>query len=463
MNQGNNIPDYLSIGFDQMDRDLRFLMQCFSEVLQDLGHRDLAAHLPWLGDTSELGAAPWRLGLAYSVAFQILNMVEEHASAAMRNLRERCEGLAAERGLWGDQLARLKKLGVEQETVAARMRKIRVEPVLTAHPTEAKRLSVLAQHRGLFGLLEKLGRPDQTPSEQRVAREAVKAALERLWRTGEILLEKPALADERRNVLHYLCEIFPAVLPDLDERLRQAWSQTGYDPAVLEPPGSLPRIRFGTWVGGDRDGHPGVTAEVTAQTLEQLRINGLLVARAQLLALAEKLSLSTWMQESPPFLVEAMSRQEAALGECAPKTAHHDEPWRRYVELLLARLPLEHTPGQAAQLRDEAGVYSFSAELLADLDALSASLEQAGAERLAHSDVTPVRRTVEVFGFHLAQLDIRQNSVFHAKALSQLLGAAGISADPWDDWSEAERLRFLDRELRSPRPFLHPSVHAGPE
>ncbi len=454
MIQGENTtPDYITIGFNKMDRDLRHLMDCFAEVLRDLGHQDLAAHLPWQQNTGESGIAPWRLGLAYSVAFQILNMIEEHAAAEMRALRERSEGLAAERGLWGSQLERLKQAGATPEEICATMRRVRVEPVLTAHPTEAKRLSVLDQHRELFGLLERSNAP-LTRSEERTLREAIKASLERLWRTGEILLEKPTLTDERRNVLHYLCEIFPAVLPTLDERLRQAWSDAGMPAEALAHPSALPRIRFGIWVGGDRDGHPGVTAEVTAETLRQLRENAVLVAAGQLQELAAKLSLSTWMQEPPLTVLEAIARHEAALEGTAPSEYHRSEPWRRLVDLMRARLPLgEPGPGR----------YRLSAELLSDLDALTETLVATGAKRLATSDVGPVRRSVEVFGFHLAQLDIRQNSVFHAHALSQLLEAAGVSSLPWDDWTEEDRLDFLEKELRSPRPFLHPSAVVGPE
>src|SRR4051812_48730415 len=143
MKQGNSLPDYLRLGFEMMDRELRFLTECLGEVLTELGHADLAAHLPWLGNTVAGASAPWRLGLAYSVAFQILNMVEEHAAGEMRELRERSEGLQAERGLWGAQLARLRSEGIPRTEVLAAMRKVRVEPVLTAHPTEAKRLAVL--------------------------------------------------------------------------------------------------------------------------------------------------------------------------------------------------------------------------------------------------------------------------------------------------------------------------------
>jgi phosphoenolpyruvate carboxylase len=98
-----------------------------------------------------------------------------------------------------------------------------------------------------------------------------------------------------------------------------------------------------------------------------------------------------------------------------------------------------------------------------DLRVLRDSLIEIGAARLAEADVRPVLHATEVFGFHLAQLDIRQNSVFHAKALAQLMSAAGIDGSQWDEWLEIERVRFLEKELRSPRPFLHPSASAGPE
>lgn len=465
-------PDYVSLGFEQIHRDLRYLVSAFAEVLRGLGHAELASHLPWLSEDSadvesepQPANLPGRLGLAYSVAFQLLNMVEENAAATMRELREAEEGLPAQRGLWGNQLARLKAAGVSPENIAAQMRRVRVEPVLTAHPTEAKRLSVLDHHRNLYSLLEQLRAPVATPTAQHRLKTEVRAALERLWRTGEILLEKPAVADERRNVMHYLREVFPKVLPTLDERARVAWVDAGFDESILQGEGKLPRLSFGTWVGGDRDGHPGVTAEVTRETLESLRAGALVVHHRNLTALSEKLTLTTWMQPLSKDLQDAIARLAAPLGEKAgPILANHpEEPWRQYVELLLARLPLDVTPGARQQLRAGAAYYAAPEELAADLVALQRLLRIAGAPRLANVDVGPVLRAVEVFGFHLAQLDIRQNSAFHTKAIGQLMSAAGLDGSQWEQWSEPERLRFLGRELRSPRPFLHPSASAGPE
>lgn len=463
--QGTSVPDYVALGFEQIDRDLAYLMECLGEVLADLGHHELAAHLPWTHADDDAEKLPPQLGLVYAVAFQLLNMVEEQAAASMRTLREAHEGIAAERGLWGVQFERLRALGFSAAKIAKVMPEVQVEPVLTAHPTEAKRLSVLDQHRALFTLLEERSRRAPTPVEELSLRGRTKAALERLWRTGEILLEKPSLTDERRNVLHYLREVFPRVLPQLDERLALAWQASGLDPAELPSPALRPRLRFGTWVGGDRDGHPGVTPAVTAETLERLRVNALLVLHRELTGLAEKLSLSLWIQPPPASLLDARDRASAALGADATSIleTHREEPWRQFVQLLLARLPVVQAPHMLARLREGAGLFQHAEELAADLHALHHSLVEVGAHRLAEADVEPVQRALEVFGFHLARLDIRQNSVFHAKALAQLMSAAGIDGSEWEEWSEVERLRFLAKELQSPRPFLHASANAGPE
>ncbi|HEY3900386.1 MAG TPA: phosphoenolpyruvate carboxylase [Chthoniobacter sp.] len=468
MNKGQPASDYVAIGFEKIERDLRFFMECLGEVLSELGLGDLAAHLPWVdSDLTKFEAAqvPAQLGLVYSIAFQLLNMVEENAAAYVRSLREAEGGVTAERGLWGERFAQLKAEGISESVIADTLNRVRVEPVLTAHPTEAKRLAVLDQHRALYALLAGPDRQTLPEFELQSLRTKTKAALERLWRTGEILLEKPTLTDERRNVLHYLRDVFPAVLPELDDRLDHAWEAAGFSKSRLRDEKKMPKIRFGTWVGGDRDGHPGVTAEVTAENLERLRANAFVVLRRHLTTLAEKLSLSEWMQPLPDSLVAAREKLQSALGEKARAVlaTNTSEPWRQYVELMIERLPIEIIAYQVTQLRPGVGSYEYANELTEDLTILRDALIEAGARRLADTDVRPVLRAVQVFGFHLAQLDIRQNSVFHAKALSQLMNAAGLDGSQWEEWSENERLRFLERELRSPRPFLHASASAGPE
>lgn len=454
-------PDYVRLGFDQIDRDVRWLADSLAEVLVGLGEPELAAWIPWrepAGTTATLPAEPpARLGLALALAFQLLNTVEEHAAESMRQLRETVEGAEAERGLWADQLAALKRAAIPAPTIATVLAEVEVEPVFTAHPTEAKRTSVLEQHRALLQLLQSRRGSTGSPA----VKAQLLAVLERLWRTGEILLEKPSVADERRNLLHYLREVLPGVVGQLDRRLETAWTDAG----LAGSPAGRPQLSFGTWVGGDCDGHPGVTAAVTAETLEQLRANSLLVLHRELRALADRLPLSEWVQPLTPGLRDLRDRITTQLGEAATaiRQRHPGEPWRQTAELLAARLPLDQPPGQPAQAHDSPDRYANPAELEADLAILEQSLVEAGAGRLAEHDVRPVRRVLDTVGFHLARLDVRQNSAFHERALRQLLGAAGLDASDWAEWSEVERLRLLEREIRSPRPFLHPSVSAGPE
>ena len=289
---------------------------------------------------------PARLGQVYATAFQLLNLIEENVSAQVRREREKSAGIASEPGLWGANLHRMRHNGLSAEDIAAGLAQVVVEPVLTAHPTEAKRPTALEQHRRLFQLLQEREDPRHTAPELEDGREEIKVTLERLWRTGEILLRKPEVAAERRNLMYYFREVFPRALPELDRRLRQAWTDTGFDPALLGDGRALPRLRFGTWVGGDRDGHPLVTAQTTRETLAELRAGGLLVISRQLTHLASRLCLSHHVQSPPASFSTHLSRLMEEAGERGQAILHDapEEPWKQYVRLLLLKLP-PHAPG----------------------------------------------------------------------------------------------------------------------
>jgi len=449
----------------KLEEDLTWLMEAFREVLRDLGEEALAAQLPWIGDEAGPGdALHERLPQALSISFQLLNMVEENVVAQTRRADEEEHGLGREPGCWGLVLSGLVRDGVPAEAIAERVAELVVEPVLTAHPTEAKRQTVLELHRELYLLLVKRENSIWTPSERDGIRAQVLDVLERLWRTGEIYLEKPGVTDELRNVLHYLRSVFPETLPLLDNRLHRAWSAAGLDPTLLDDPDRLPRLRLGDWVGGDRDGHPFVTAQVTAATLGTLRLEALSLLRTKLRTLARDIALSRRLQEPPQELLQAIERLHGLTGTrgdgCLSR--NHQEPWRQMVNLMVERLPL-HGEGDGASLAEREGDYHTAAQLLEDLAVLDASLRHVGAARFARTHVVPVRRHVQAFGFHLAQLDIRQNSAFHDQAVDQLLEAAGYAAHDFSRWSEEKRLDFLDRELRSNRPFTLPDAALGPQ
>ncbi len=446
--------------FEKVRSDFRFMAGCFRRVLAGLGENAIADHLA-PGEALTSGAVPSeRLEQAYSILFQLLNLVEENASVQHRRQLENEGQIDQISGLWPKNLEMLRDLGLTGPQIAAALPAMRVEPVLTAHPTEAKRATVLEHHRRIYLLMVKRENPVWTPSEQESIRAEIELELERLWRTGEIYLEKPDVASERRNVIHYFREVFPAVLPEMDRHLRQAWAGAGFDPAEIESPLSLPRLSFGNWVGGDRDGHPLVTADVTRETFADLRSNALRMLRRSLSELAARLSLSALLQPPPAALVERVDQLAALLGGpgLEAKMRNPQEPWRQLVNLTLARLPMEDVPGGPAS-----ACYQSAGELLEDLFLLRDALIEHGAGRIAHGDLDPVIRLVQTFGFHLATLDIRQNSRFHDLAIGQLLAAAGMENSDYAGWAEPERVAFLDGELKSLRPFARAGTVPGNE
>lgn len=438
--------------FDRIDRDMAYLTGCFREVLEELGENDLATILAHQdSDTDAPPVAPGVIARemqVYSILFQLLNLVEENAAIQARRHRVAKLGYLDEPGLWGHTLRQFRDQGVDEADIAAQLKDVQVEVVLTAHPTEAKRPVVLRQHRALFKLLNDRENPILTPREQRALREKFKTHLERLWRTGEMFLQKPDVESELENMLDYFKRSFPASLPLVDQRLRDSWRECGFNPETLRPASALPRLRFGNWVGGDRDGHPFVTAETTRTTLRRLRRTAVQAMHQQLLALYRKVPLLDLLQAPPAPLLEAIERAKASLGE---RVEQHlggcaNEPWQQWVMLMILRLPTGRHDWVSAP-------YVHAAQLRKDLTLLRDSLVEVKARRLAETDVNPVMRNLDVFGFHTAALDIRQNSAFHEKALLELFDAAGIDGKPYAEGDESSRRNILSRELESPRPL----------
>ncbi|MEF3275899.1 MAG: phosphoenolpyruvate carboxylase [Chloroflexus sp.] len=444
--------------------DFGFLLDCFRSVLLKVATEDVAAALPWGSAAAKLDRVPTRnLAQALGIAFQLLNIAEENAAVQQRRALDRDLNLPPESGRWRDALIKLQQAGLSAEEIAAALPTIRVEPVLTAHPTEAKRATVLEHYRELYLLLVRRESQRWSPAEQAEIETDIMTLLERLWRTGDIFLSKPDVPSEVRNVLHYLVNVFPDVLPVLDNQLRYAWQASGFDQSLLTD--SWPRLSFGSWVGGDRDGHPLVTAEITAQTLQELRLQALRLIRRRLRLAARHLSISDLLVPTPEGLSLQIRRLASGLGTRGVQAIarNPNEPWRQALNLMLARLPIDDAPAEAARLVDEPGRYRDADELLQDLREFAGHLRAIGAERLADAEIRPLIQLVQTFGFHLATLDIRQNSQFHDRALAQLLMAAGLVADDLFSDDRERRRALLEREVASPRPFAHPDTPLGPE
>jgi phosphoenolpyruvate carboxylase len=452
-------------GLEKIQSDFNYLIATFKEMLQSLGEDELAASIPMGNDQSvhDHSAVPQeKLAQAIGISFELLNLVEENAATQFRRKTETLNGLDTTRGSWGETLKLWKSSGIDERKAAALLPSIKIMPVLTAHPTEAKRLTVLDIHRELYILLAKNENPLWSTSERAVIRQEVISLLERWWRTGEIYLEKPSLVDERNNLMHYYVNVFPEALRLADQRLIDAWKNVGFSTDLLESPEQFPNLQFGSWVGGDRDGHPFVTPEFTASTLRLHRAAALQMIKKELFQLAGRLSFSSYMNTFPKQFLNDIQAKAELLGAAGQKALdrNHKEPLRQFVNLLLARL--ENTINDNFE-SGEASYYRQSSDLLVELSNLRNVLIHLKASRIAKQWLFPIERMVGCFGFHLARLDIRQNSNYHEKAISQILEASGFDDPDYEHWDEAKRLSFLNKELQSDRPFLVAGCSAGPE
>lgn len=444
--------------------DLTFLLEALKEVLIENGEADIAAQIPWINDIDFLEdhtLSEKQIQL-YSLVFQLVNMVEVNAAVQSRRHQED-KSLASISGLWAKNLAALTAGGLSEGEIAAKLPEISVEPVLTAHPTEAKRATILEHHRELYLLIVQRENQMYTQKERQNIRHNIKLVVYRLWKTGEIFVEKPDVQSELRNILHYLTNVFPDVIPVLDRRMIQAWEDAGFNRDLLFTKYSFPKLSFGNWVGGDRDGHPLVTADVTAETLQQLRLNAIVVIRRSLLLLVKHLSLACDIDTAYPLMRDRAYQLMHKLGEKGREVLlrNKGEAFRQYGSLLMASLPIDTKRGHATELQEFEGAYIQAKELIDDLVILKDALVDYGAKSIAYDEVIKTIRIVETFGFHLAHLDIRQNSAFHDKALSQLMDAAGLNGSEFLQWDEKERLAFINKELASNRPFANKSVQLG--
>lgn len=419
-------------GISEVGKQHDFLVNALVDTLKARGEAPAASLLDARFATQPNNNLDTASIQATSFYFQLLNIAEEQVSNQSRRQREAARNGIGDPGFFSDYFKRLKELGYSADEVRAQIKSLIVEPVFTKHPTEAKRWSVLALHRELVSIMADL-QIAETPFHHSECNERTRNAMERLWLTGELFLRKPRVEDELENLLYYLTEIFPAILPRVDNRLRHAWATIWPEEEPLKPD-ELPCLHFGSWVGGDRDGHPFVTSEVTEATLQTMRSNAQQVLSERLYELGDQLSLARDRAEMP----EALHEQLQAWHEDADTT----EPLKLYAHCLAERI-------------DE-----FSAsELRTHLTQLTRWVAEIGASNTLQRNIVPVQRTLDTFGLHLARIDIRQNSAFYEKALTQMLEAARVpDANTFPDWPYERKLEFLNTELQHARPLTHSST-----
>ena len=367
---------------------------------------------------------------AFAAYFQAVNLAERVHRIRRRRDYQRL-GEAPQPGGLEDSLRQLKADGVDAATVSALIARLRVEPVFTAHPTEAVRRALLEKESDVVRcLVEDIDR-SLTPQERRADIERMRLALTASWQTDETPPEKPSVADEFEHVAFYLSDVLYRVLPVFHEVFEDALQTVyGHDAAELPPV-----LGFGSWVGGDMDGNPNVGAATIEATLSGQRTLVLANYRRDLSRLGELLSQSSGRVGVSPALVRRGDEYARRFPKAAEqlKSRHADMPYRRFCALVSARL------GATAQ--DQREGYGDSDEFLADLRLVEASLQAHRGEHAGGFAVRRLRRRAQAFGFHLATLDLRQESTQHDLALAELVGDAEWPARGWEE--RAERLRLM--------------------
>ncbi|HBQ58746.1 MAG TPA: phosphoenolpyruvate carboxylase, partial [Balneolaceae bacterium] len=233
------------IELEKIKDDLTYLHNCYVEMLREIGEEEVAGAIEE-GHHSKTNSE--KISKAFSLYFQFITIVEENAAIQLRRKLEDEHGLSRISGLWGKTLQNLDDQKVSETEILQELPNIKIEPVLTAHPTESKRSTVIDQLRSIYLLMVKRENQMWTENEQDQLRDEIITAMERLWNTGQVFLQKPSIQDELRNIMHYLSNVFPKVLPMLDQRLREAWESAGFNPDLLNDYRKFPKVGFGNWV-----------------------------------------------------------------------------------------------------------------------------------------------------------------------------------------------------------------------
>ncbi len=453
---------------DRLRDDVRLLGELVGEVLREQGgpelfdaveHVRLAAIALRSGAEGDADAEhdllQWATGKsteellllvrAFSVYFHLINLAEQRHR--IRTLWERERAGAMLHESVAAAAARISAEAVPFERVREVLRQIRVHPVLTAHPSEARRRTLLNHLQEAARLVGRLDDPRLPPRERAQVLESLRQRVTLIWQSAEARIERPSVLDEVQSVLYALSGTVYDVTPGVYRELLDAVQSAYPEAQAVELPALL---RFGSWVGGDRDGNPNVTPEVTRSAARMARAAVLRRYREQVQALGRDLSVSDRLVGVSSELLESVDRDREALGLQAVRR-WRDEPYRRKLGLIAERL-------RRAEL-DQAGGYGSPRELLADLQLVGDSLDRHEGGIISRGRLLDLKRSVESFGFYLAELEVRQHAQRHESAVQELLGLAGAS--DYAAQGEAERQRVLGERLAGP-PLAVPTAALSP-
>jgi phosphoenolpyruvate carboxylase len=392
---------------------------------------------------------------AFSYFLQLANIAEDEHHIRRRRAHD-LAGSPPREGSLVHALDQLAESKVGQEAVADFFANAVVAPVLTAHPTEVQRQSLIRNHRDIAHLLDQRERLQMTPDEEAENDLGLANAILTLWQSRMLRPVRLKVLDEVKNGISYFRETFFTELPRLYIQVTQQLHKRYPEKNWALPP----FFRVGSWIGGDRDGNPFVTAEILRETLRLQSAATLNHYLEEVHELGAELPLSDLLVKVTPQLMVLAEHST----DHSPQRS--DEPYRRALSGIYARLaatarsldqfePVRHEIGQAEP-------YASPDALRADLKVLANSLKLNGSANLAGGRLRRLMRAVQVFGFHLAPIDLRQNSEVHARTVAELLAGAGRCPD-YEALSEVDRSKLLVEEIATPRPLYSPYLSYSEE
>ncbi len=423
----------------------------FRRSEDDVAQRELEATLNSLSPVQAT-----HLIRAYSFFSHLANIAEDQHH--IRRTRAHARANSAPRdGTLARAVAKAREAGIPDRALASFFAAAEIVPVLTAHPTEVRRKSMIDREMEIARLLDERDRVSLTPDEAVASETALRRAVLTLWQTYILRSSRLAVLDEVRNGISYYDYVFLRELPRLYALLEDEL-KSGTGAAAPVELGSF--LRLGSWIGGDRDGNPFVTAPVLRDALRLQSSKALEFYLAELHTLGSELSLDGRLV--------GVSKELAALAAVSPDSSPHrkDEPYRKALAGIYARLSATAMALDGLQSAHHAvgaaPAYASAGELAADLATIDRSLRSNGSALLANGRLRDLRRAVEVFGFHLAGLDMRQNSDVHERTVSELIDTSRPGTQ-YSALAEKDRIAILLEELKTPRLLASPFVNYSAE
>jgi phosphoenolpyruvate carboxylase len=395
---------------------------------------------------------------AFASWFQLINLAEDQAMVRQLAVDRIAAG---ERGEPHNETIRaavetLAAWGLSAEQAAAAVHEVAIRPVLTAHPTEAKRRTVLTKLDRVARALRELDAEQLTPEHRAHLERYLAEEIASLWLTDDTRVRPPSVIDEVRNGLYWIDAVLYDLVPRLHRDLRDAFAAV-YPDHQLDV-GSF--LRFGSWIGGDRDGNPNVTAAVTERTLREQQQLAIRLLRRSIDRLHAHLSVSAGRGTTPELAARLEELRELLPDDAASVDRHYpQQPHRQFLAMLYQLLRrTEDRAGKPwrADHRPDLRTYASADAFVSDLELLRASLRSVGAHLIADGRLRALQIQAEVFGFHLVTLDLRQHAGRHREALAAVFRRYG-DTDDWAGLDEDDKVARLTHELTLARP-LTPAV-----